>query len=601
MRKMLRIIRTSVGVIGLGVLVSLLANTAGAYSVGAINGGDENHEDITEAGINFAPNGINAFAMQDIIDGNVNADTKLIRHKFDPVMHLNSASTANGQFNRSDALMDSYLSRAAAYARDNPRFLKPRYEGADGIVEALNRRLRRVDSFVHDNCKFSPTKTAKCLKYSEAIIDLRRSITAARALEAVDAQQLVLASVLDPHTTAGEAFKQIDDDIEVLSTRVRVINANDSGGHRTALENLRLEVRGYLGRQYLGHAFHSLQDFYAHSNVTELLYDNPGPDCQPVSSARQTACDRTPIAGRSAMRRDVVSGDNQKVAKFLRVIHKDPSIRNTNMRLALDEDDFARLQTGYVEISAAGVAEGLAGWEFHQAMCPAGHAQAEGLTYCHWASGNTPGLNKDADDGHTPNHAKSRALAEIATAIAWEKFLLRAGLVTDLPEIGISDTRLAEGDEGENVHSVSVSLSAAAKLPVSFQYDVTKLSQTDAPKARVSACKVSGDVVRRRGFALIETGERSVTIDVKTCGDRDVEPTEVFAIYLRDIVGSAPDNGTGLFTMSVLNDDIIPQIGGGVAPVNPCQKRGVDCNALNSVDKAKTLKAPRLKTIPKKN
>lgn len=162
------------------------------------------------------------------------------------------------------------------------------------------------------------------------------------------------------------------------------------------LRILQYEYQAYFAWQHLGHAFHTTQDFFAHSNYVELAAGRKGPQCDPNFS---TLCD-APLDTNSG-RWDAIrlpsdgAGWVPSLASF-RSIFSAPSLQATLNGLPSifgDNNNFSHLQTGWFPC-----ASDIPGF---------GIASDHGFSYCHTATTPSPGLNKDKEydpSGSELNH-----------------------------------------------------------------------------------------------------------------------------------------------------------------------------------------------------
>ncbi|NCY17903.1 MAG: hypothetical protein EBX39_14320, partial [Actinobacteria bacterium] len=113
-----------------------------------------------------------------------------------------------------------------------------------------------------------------------------------------------------------------------------------------------------------------------------------------------------------------------------------------------------------------------------------------------------------------------------------------------IPVVSIAGASLAEGNDGTKVLSFLVSLTTAARSPVSVAYRTVAGTST-----------AGSDYQQTAGSVTFRTGQRTATIVVAVMGDTVVEPDETFTVEL-----SNPANATlGVSTAvgTILNDDTL--------------------------------------------
>jgi Heterokaryon incompatibility protein Het-C len=175
-----------------------------------------------------------------------------------------------------------------------------------------------------------------------------------------------------------------DNDFQLLAAHLRI---------------LQYEYQAYYAWQHLGHALHTTQDFFAHSNYVELAAGRKGPQCDATSFQSATLCDAALDAssgGWSAIR---LPSDGQgfisSLASFHTVFDKTPVQTTLNgLPKIFGDDNFNHLQTGF--FPCAGDALGL------PSTGGIGVGYSQGFPYCHTAtkpltsgSAGSAGLNKD--------------------------------------------------------------------------------------------------------------------------------------------------------------------------------------------------------------
>jgi len=112
----------------------------------------------------------------------------------------------------------------------------------------------------------------------------------------------------------------------------------------------------------------------------------------------------------------------------------------------------------------------------------------------------------------------------------------------DIPALSINDVSLAEGDSGTNVFTFTVSLSANAPAPVTF--DIATADNT---------AKDDDYVGRNETAQVIPTGQSTYTFGVTVNGDKNIETNETFVVNVSNVSGAFVADTQALGTIQ--NDD----------------------------------------------
>lgn len=202
------------------------------------------------------------------------------------------------------------------------------------------------------------------------------------------------------------------------------------------LRVLQYEYQAYYAWQHLGHAFHTTQDFFAHSNYVELASGRKGPQCDPSSYLYTSLCDfpldvsngpytaiRLPSDG---------SGWIGSIANFRSIFGKqalqDFLNKTGGFPSIFGDDNFNHLQTGFFpcagDVPLGGASVGGEGTGYDN-----------GFYYCHTATGSiappapgSAGMNKDKEYavGSELNHKNfpwALASAQRMSIIMFEAFV----------------------------------------------------------------------------------------------------------------------------------------------------------------------------------
>lgn len=122
------------------------------------------------------------------------------------------------------------------------------------------------------------------------------------------------------------------------------------------------------------------------------------------------------------------------------------------------------------------------------------------------------------------------------------------------PALSVSGSAAIEGDAGDAVFSFTVTLSAAAGIPVTVAY-VTSNGTAQAGQ----------DFLGATGSVLFLAGEVSASVDVPVHGDTLLESDETFSLRLFSAVNATI--AVAAATSTILNDDAPPGLGIGNATV----------------------------------
>jgi hypothetical protein len=413
------------------------------------------HEEITEAAIRAVlPNPQQLF-INNVNHGVENTD---LTHHFESQFHFDNSTVANGGFESGFQNVGTLVRWAMQEAtvcdptcRRNPQFLNPlhgTFTGiADDIVSTMGALATDIDCLREAAC---PTAM---LSASAAAIGAEVVPTRADASPDPDRTyskligdvKFKLSESLGRHcASGGRCFDRLED---MLTDRAAF---QAKASH---LRTLQQELQAYFAWQHLGHAFHAVQDFFAHSNYVELAAGKNGPPCSPTvfktdlcdSEITTLAPDALPLPKAGSTASDVNS--------FL------DEFSAAGVGRTLGSTRFARLESGFYTQPVVCIA-------------PAGYH------YCHYETSTTPGLNKDkpfqsgdANPSHK-NHAYARSAATRLSTHLWAAFL------HDLP----SD----HGASPVAVHSASPVTAPAPELILEVVYGAPN-PKTHKPTVTVNA------------------------------------------------------------------------------------------------------------------
>jgi hypothetical protein len=393
------------------------------------------HEQITAKAIRRGMPGAPSRLVALIQAGVENVD---VTHHFDAEYHFDSASTLTypRRFAVAFRQLNSHLNGARPLADRNPEFFRPTFGSYRAIVSQLPAALRQLAA------------DADCRGCDRA--RLRRL---AIVFDPVDNKQLARALAVnpnpDPHppTNPKSMFGKVSKgscglcgklaavrtEYLALMTRVNRAVAFASGQSsrlkqsspvRRRIQRIANGLRAYRAFQAIGHAFHSAQDFFAHSNYVELM---AGVDVeQPIRKGTR-----------------------------IRVPQRRADFSMKGLRAILGAQRYAKLESGSAAAIWLGEGDYCLGSPYNpdtkltfsiprliadtlglprQLSTPRigrNPRPPKGLNYCHYPSKTvngvrTPGLNKDEPGNKEPshvNHPFARQAAEDMTAVLWKSFL----------------------------------------------------------------------------------------------------------------------------------------------------------------------------------
>lgn len=407
----------------------------GNLSIGdtLLEAGDPIHENITRDAMKLVIPDISHRLIRHIQSGNVNADSPA-DHKFDHIFHVNNATAHNGRFAQSFGLIQDFLNQAVAQARDNPAVLNPMHNTFRGLAADVASSLTELGLNLQCGGLGLLTESA-CPK-----AQLFASAAAIAAFELVNPSSPVRFPMPDPHGLNKPSVDQIRDTLNNLLDPPQKYCAPLDGNRCffrlddmlkdnedfqrgvRHLRKLKQQARAYYAWQYLGHAMHTTQDFFAHSNFIELINDQPGPPCGAIS---------LPYCGQP-ISNQVESYQSERLQPFIDKLRQGFALNVETLQETLG-NRFLQLQTGFVDLqSTADI-----GLKAASKYCPA--ALPGEFQYCHWPKDYVPGLDKDSDDkvDEYPAHHNHRAAKHAATQVSaelWRTFLIRAGFQVLTPD-----------------------------------------------------------------------------------------------------------------------------------------------------------------------
>ena len=454
-------VEKSVKALIIGICLMAVVQPTYAFDV---KGNHKVHQDVTRDALRNVNRDygvtMSALAMGFVISGNVNTDNLNGPHKWGAQLndyHVNNALNTNAQFVRSFTLVRNSIDIAASLARNNLRFLEPARDSGyiKSTLETVCRNVRRQPL-----C--SPLRVPGFLHSGEY-------------------------RATDPHESnyAENILKIVDPMIVDLESRNDTANV-------TRLNNVRNELRAYRARQLLGHAFHTLQDTFAHSNFVELMHGKVGPPCLGNFPDRTDICSRRAIPANPITQRfaDPIFGE------FYRMLGDGFALRRDTFRQALGSRA-RRFQTGSVlfgDLEPGTTAGDVLEQAFESLVsvrdtgevtagaCPT----SDSRDYCHWRGAHRPALNKDNSTNSAAsqeNFGHARRTALLASEIMWEHFLTRAELLPER-DARLEVVTLQEGTPPEKRASLATN-PLAPKGAIASNRAMTKAEQANLGTAKL--------------------------------------------------------------------------------------------------------------------
>lgn len=299
-----------------------------AFKIGFPPSTPPNHEAITAEAILDTMPSADPKMVQNIKSGNYNTD---LAHFFDSRFHfdnsmartVNIGGSSNGGFEAGFALLHGdgvnpgTLQQAVTEATVcdsnnnctvNPLFLHPLYTTYRDLVEdiagtylnlstnvgCLEEPACPTDDFIggfaYAEAQMAPTLVAGDYPDPDDVSWLSPSLVPNFSDQVAGIKQN-LDGMLGQHCRPIWSFSSMcfatlelmaptDNDFQLLASHLRI---------------LQYEYQAYFAWQHLGHAFHTTQDFFAHSNYVELASCRKGPPCDPAALQSANVCG-TPLS-----------------------------------------------------------------------------------------------------------------------------------------------------------------------------------------------------------------------------------------------------------------------------------------------------------------
>lgn len=305
------------GVVGaLAMLAAFLPIRVLAFKIGI--GAPPNHENITAAAIRSVMAIPDPLLVWNIQRGVINTD---LTHFLENEYHFDRSTATNGGFtNGFDALSGMALrAHGEAMLCDgahpcgilNPLFVHPQHASYRDLIEAIRSTYERIS--LTNGCLGEPACWGENLVARAAYLEtavLPALIDTDPDPDDVTVLSNGLMTNGIPNFATQVAHAKADLDAVLTNTVCRpwphqhlcfegigVMAPLDAGFHLLVgqLEVLQLEYQAYFAWQHLGHAMHTTEDFFAHSNYIELASCRKGPPCM-GNSFNAASCD-VPLDG----------------------------------------------------------------------------------------------------------------------------------------------------------------------------------------------------------------------------------------------------------------------------------------------------------------
>jgi len=426
------------------LLAAGMAMSARAFKVGVLNWpavheGISNWVMVQVVGVQTT-----AIFRDQVTSGVFNTD---FSHQTEPPFHFDSSTMSNTGFDNGFDNLHSMLAQAKSDAmlcdpqcRINPMFLSPWHstfrDMAEDVVHTylqLTTNGACLEELACPTADFAADAAKIQGEILPALFDAdpdpdplvaatfnnNSAMLVVNLAEVISTVKAELDAALGPHCRNlpwdHTCFNRLED---MLTDHV---GFQSSAQH---LRQLQRELQAYYAWQHLGHALHSTQDFFAHSDYVEIDSCKHGPVCSFSSPLCDTAISESQIPfGSLPLPTDSGIGNLQQFrAQFSKT-----AVRQTlDQRPQVFADGNSKhLQTGFFDLD-----------DFVNACHNGPPRSSDDFQYCHnpnaGSSPQTPGLNKDEvfSSGGQANHANFHYSVASATRAS---VVLMASFFNDLP------------------------------------------------------------------------------------------------------------------------------------------------------------------------
>ncbi len=370
---------------------------------------------------------INATFVHNVNAGVVNTD---ITHQFEPKYHFDDSTWANPGFDDGFGNLHDLLQRAKREAMIcdtqpctiNPLFLQPIHDSFRGLVMDLEATY--WDLAFNPGCSLQP----KCPsgEFVEYATDTTEGALVALPDDNPDPDNDLFTGMFQMLT--GELEDSLSGRLEDMAPKD--LDFQNDVRYLRIIYN---ELQAYYAWQHLGHAFHGVQDFFAHSNYVELAAGLPGPPCPP--SLQNSSCGTSSILAATGLAPNAL-----RIPTGIPGVHWTLDTFKHQFNTGVLQEilpQYAQLQTGFINWVAdwcaseymitdpiADVREPLP-----NGANPDPPHSSSGYRFCHYLTPTTPGLNKDEPfekSGDEPAHQNfdyARWAALQVSKALWMSFL----------------------------------------------------------------------------------------------------------------------------------------------------------------------------------
>ena len=380
-----------------------------------------NHENITMNAIRSVMPGADPMMINNIQQGVINTD---LTHFSETEFHFDNSTANNGGFDNGFAAISDMALQAHAEAMMcdgstpcdsvNPLFVNPQHPSYRELLESIAETY--MDLSLTDGCLGEPACWSADLAGRATFI-----YTALLPMLVVDQDPdpdtvtvlpnglttnglpnlapLVLAARQQLDAALGGTFCRPWPYQQLCFVGIGSMAPGHADFHLDVgrLEVLQFEYQAYFAWQHLGHAMHTTEDFFAHSNYVELVSCRKGPPCDATRIPGAAAICDTPLDGAPASWTSLplpTDGRSaQDLVQFFLPSFSQAAVNgvlNAQPRVFAD-DNSAHLQTGNFPCLL--------------------QSPDSSFQYCHTGGGDTgvttaAGLNKDKayGAGEEPNH-----------------------------------------------------------------------------------------------------------------------------------------------------------------------------------------------------
>ena len=307
------------GVLALAALAALLPTHLLAFKIASsVTGAPPNHENITASAIRAAMSAPDPLFIRNVQQGVINTD---LTHFSENEYHFDNSTAINVGFANGFDVLSGMALRAHAEAMLcdgvrpcgilNPLFVHPQHASYRELVEAIIGTYLNIS--ITPGCIGEPACWGEQLEARAADLQTRLlpslldtdpdpDVTTVLSNGVTtnslpNLAPLVTHAKSDLDSVLGNRICRPWPDQRLCFEGIGVMAPGDNLFHLLVgqLEVLQLEYQAYFAWQHLGHALHTTEDFFAHSNYIELASCRKGPPCA-GNSHNAASCD-VPLDG----------------------------------------------------------------------------------------------------------------------------------------------------------------------------------------------------------------------------------------------------------------------------------------------------------------